>query len=833
MRLHSPLKAFLCALLLSMSLSSHAALLKVTGGPVAPLGKTLSSATLKATLLSEYSDGVTRYARIWDLEYDAVNARWKPKGTANGTLAYLPGAAPGDPTPPLTRFVETLTFTDGGNQTKSFDQQLFGTGTNEWAYATVSQGTQAASTLAQFNVKLAPYRAKGDGFTNDTAAIQAAINDARQAGGTVFFPPATYSVTSLSVYAGLILEGYGATLKRPANQPNGTRTLTTPTADLYSGATDSAPLVIRGLTIDGNRANQGAYTGSELDQAQLIALAGSNATPGRLRVILEDLVLLESTSDGILVNHNVDARISNVFAHNCWRGGLVLTGGHSVIQGSKIRVTGTTNARGFDSETDSPGYGGSTSTTLQLSDCYFEQYFDMGVTNSIVTLSNVTVERGSVTFITLGSKVNVIGGSFPMGLRNGSTSRIVYPHNVTFQGTRFVLTESVETGLEADRSLGFDVYFSTQTKQRLRLIDCIWEVGTDVEDTDTLTALYVQPTNAGDDNRVIVVNPSIRPWRDAGGIDRKVDYGFSLAQGGILEVQGGKVVASNPVWFSENIAPGNVEITLDGLSVDGSGKWAHIETHDAASIIRTRNVTVEEADSGISTAFGLANNTYIGGRTILVDSDPTGRLSGLKGDRAVLKVPSGSSTETWVCTGSGIGAAATWTSAQVMDGLQVNGDVTSNTTANSGAFLFNSSGHGSRRIAGTNNVELFTTLGTVYLSASGPGGNQAALSSAGLSLSGSLSVGGGTPVAKLLSTSATLDFPSLSAGDYSDLTMTVTGVAAGDAVQVTPPAAAMAVPVFFQAWVSAPDTVSIRGYNPTGGAIDPASGSFRAVVTKF
>ena len=47
------------------------------------------------------------------------------------------------------------------------------------------------------------------------------------------------------------------------------------------------------------------------------------------------------------------------------------------------------------------------------------------------------------------------------------------------------------------------------------------------------------------------------------------------------------------------------------------------------------------------------------------------------------------------------------------------GDIYSSTTANSGAYYFNSTGHGLRRASGTNNVYLFTTSGNLYLGTGG------------------------------------------------------------------------------------------------------------------
>jgi hypothetical protein len=73
-----------------------------------------------------------------------------------------------------------------------------------------SSGNEILSSLL-INVKDASYGARGDGTTDDTSAIQAAINAATSGGG-IFFPPGTYKITSgLTItVSGVSLQGAGA-----------------------------------------------------------------------------------------------------------------------------------------------------------------------------------------------------------------------------------------------------------------------------------------------------------------------------------------------------------------------------------------------------------------------------------------------------------------------------------------------------------------------------------------------------------------------------------------------------------------------------------------------
>jgi len=88
---------------------------------------------------------------------------------------------------------------------------------------------------------------------------------------------------------------------------------------------------------------------------------------------------------------------------------------------------------------------------------------------------------------------------------------------------------------------------------------------------------------------------------------------------------------------------------------------------------------------------------------------------------------------------------------------------------------------------------------------------------------------GSTSLTKILTASAALDFPSISAASQSDLTIAVPGAAVNDEVSIGLPAAPTAGLVF-NAFVSAADTVTVRATNITASPINPASATFAVIV---
>jgi hypothetical protein len=94
----------------------------------------------------------------------------------------------------------------------------------------------------------------------------------------------------------------------------------------------------------------------------------------------------------------------------------------------------------------------------------------------------------------------------------------------------------------------------------------------------------------------------------------------------------------------------------------------------------------------------------------------------------------------------------------------------------------------------------------------------------------------GTLPFALFSTSTALNFTSISAGGFLDLTITLTGAATSDVVFVTCMDTGGRGPtdgkLVFEAFVSATNTVTVRAHNPTAGSIDPAAYNFKVAIIK-
>jgi hypothetical protein len=118
------------------------------------------------------------------------------------------------------------------------------------------------SDLGVFNVKDILYGATGDGATDDTTAIAAAITAAAINGGAVYFPAGTYIVSGLTMASGVYLAADGATIKLKSSS----------NAHLLDFTDVAGSGILGTLTLDGNKAGQGV---AALDLKANIFISGA------------------------------------------------------------------------------------------------------------------------------------------------------------------------------------------------------------------------------------------------------------------------------------------------------------------------------------------------------------------------------------------------------------------------------------------------------------------------------------------------------------------------------------------------------------------------------
>ncbi len=91
-------------------------------------------------------------------------------------------------------------------------------------------------------------------------------------------------------------------------------------------------------------------------------------------------------------------------------------------------------------------------------------------------------------------------------------------------------------------------------------------------------------------------------------------------------------------------------------------------------------------------------------------------------------------------------------------------------------------------------------------------------------ITGSISVGGGTQITKIVKGTISIDSASMLTLAGNVTSLTITGAAVGDSVVITPGTVGFEAGIIaVGAYVSATNTVKVTMFNTTGGTIDAAA----------
>lgn len=370
-----------------------------------------------------------------------------------------------------------------------------------------------ASSQAQptQTLKVTSFGATGDGKTDDTRAIQKAV-DASNPGDTLLFPAGTFLVRSVVLKAGVHYLGQGATIRRPDRQSKWTRTFTT----AFSSDEDSPWTILEGLSFDGNRDGQGPYSKYELEQAHLVFLAADPAHKGRLRARVRNCQFRESVADGLSVYTNVELEAQNCSSYNCFRGGFVLTGGFSKALLKDFTSAGSALSSGIDIEVDGAGYQKSLRTEVRFERLRLEDgHFDIGISDGSKVVARDVISRSGFCLCAPNSEVHLTNCDLGVGPLSDAWNRIVFPGKTTFEKCRFTLRpelgqKSSPHGKWAAIHVYWNISGTSYAHQSLSFTDCSFAIDRLVDPADTTYGFYAE-RDAQPDNQLQLTRCAFSP----------------------------------------------------------------------------------------------------------------------------------------------------------------------------------------------------------------------------------------------------------------------------------------------------------------------------------
>jgi polygalacturonase len=252
----------------------------------------------------------------------------------------------------------TNSKTTNGTGTGTFTSSITGLTTNTLyyvrAYATnnggTGYGTQMSFTSSELSVNVMSTGATGNGVTDDTAAIQAAINQVAGTGGTVIVPDGTYMINAIqNGWQGLLLTSNmtfsmssGAVLKAfPNNRANYVIVMVRSVSNVK----------IIGGTVQGERYG---HTGTGGESGHGIVIDSGN------NITIDGVTTKDCWGDGIFISGypvttpSTNITVKNVVSDSNRRQGLsVVSADGVIIQNSIFKNTiGTLPEAGIDLEPD-------------------------------------------------------------------------------------------------------------------------------------------------------------------------------------------------------------------------------------------------------------------------------------------------------------------------------------------------------------------------------------------------------------------------------------------------------------------------------------------------
>lgn len=311
--------------------------------------------------------------------------------------------------------------------------------------ALISQGAGVAPIFAAalvFNVK--DYGAVGDDSTNDTSAIQAAVDAAGAVGGVVWFPAGTYRMqtnplklyTGSTPYVGITIAGAGADKAIIKQMTTGVDIIqglnnTTGAVQLYNATVKDLTLVFggtasnsgNGIYLKQNAAGGPSFQGMTFENLNINQIGGSGKYGFNAEsLIVSSLrnVMVVNSANGFYLNGGAfggyDSINTSVNFFNCYANGI--TGGI----GFNIKKTQYTSLHSCAADANATtAYLVDTCTGLSFVACGSEWATGSSATSYKVTSSTAISIEGGYMYQASGTNTNLVwvtGNSTGVTIKN-------------------------------------------------------------------------------------------------------------------------------------------------------------------------------------------------------------------------------------------------------------------------------------------------------------------------------------------------------------------------------------------------------------------------------
>ncbi len=369
----------------------------------------------------------------------------------------------------------------------------------------------------------ADFGAVGDGATDDTDAIQRAIDRARLSeNAVVFFPPGRYLVTQLTLSEGVSYVGYEATILQAEGRPRDAQLLTVS----HRGASDSRATLVQGLTIDGQRDLQGAFADRQREASTLLSAFAHPGEAGRLRLVMEDVTMQFAGGNGLVLGTNTDAVVCRMSGEDVFTDLVKLSGGNSSLTVRQLEADGTVGTTGIALTGLIPGFLGSQAVDVTLSGLLLRTG-DLEIDvqeGAFVYGEDIVMSTPPLYLRAVRSEIHLVDSDLRIGPPRLRENRIVAPSNVLLENCDLTLSEIIEPNsepIEADRELVLahvtwdDVAYASlegetdqmvevMFDQRLTFRECRFHLADDIDEEDVTFVGGTQGA-AADESQLLLI----------------------------------------------------------------------------------------------------------------------------------------------------------------------------------------------------------------------------------------------------------------------------------------------------------------------------------------